>query len=408
MGEEICCVVLFCSFRCFFCVTHCTVGSHKVKRKFRFYPSPAQEKALASLFGCARFVYNAALAWRKEEYVAGRKPTYVKSSAWLTKLKREKEFLGAVSCVPLQQSLRHLETAYQRFFKKQAGFPAFKKRGHRQACEFTERAFTFKNGKLSLAKIGELDVVWTLPLEAAPTTVTVVREPSGKYFVTLTVLEADKALPPAAGKIGVDLGIETFATLSDGRKFKAPEKIRKLRGKLSALQRKHSRKQKGSRRREKARIRLARLSEHLANVRQDFLHKLSSSLVRENQVIAIEDLNVKGMQRNRPLARAIGEQGWRQFREMLKYKCAWRGRSLEVVSRWLPSSKTCSCCGAKASLTLKDRSWTCACGTTHDRDVNAAVNILAAGLAVNARGGAVRPARTYVLKARPAKREPTS
>lgn len=378
---------------------------HKVKRRFRFYPTPAQENALAQVFGCARFVYNNALAWRKAEFSEGRKPSYNKSSAWLTLFKREHEFLNDVSCVPLQQGLRHLQTAYQRFFKKQSGFPSFKRRDNRQSCEFTERAFSYKNGELSLSKIGRLNVVWTLPLQSKPTTVTVVKEPSGKYFVTLALLESEKTLPPSDKIVGVDLGIETFATLSDGRKFKAPAKIRKLRKKLSALQRKHSRRQKGSKRREKARLKVARLHEHIANVRNDFLHKLSTSLVRENQVIAIEDLHTRGMLKNRKLARAISEQGWRQFRDMLEYKCEWGGRKLEIVSRWLPSSKTCSHCGEKKALTLKDRVWSCACGATHDRDVNAAKNILAAGQAVIARGGSVRPARTYVLKARPAKRE---
>jgi putative transposase len=379
---------------------------HKVKRRFRFYPSEAQKVELSKVFGCVRYVYNTSLDWRKTEFEAGRKPSYNKNSSWLTSFKREKEFLNDVSCVPLQQSLRHLQTAYQRFFKKQSGFPSFKSRDHRQSCEFTERAFSYKNGQLSLSKIGRLDVVWTLSLKAKPTTVTVIKEPSGKYFVTLTLLEADKALPPSITSVGIDLGIETFATLSDGRKFKSPAKIRKLRKKLAALQRKHSRRQKGSKRREKARVKVARLHEHIANVRNDFLQKLSTLIVRENQTIAIEDLHTKGMMKNRKLARAIGEQGWRQFREMLKYKCEWGGRKLEIVSRWLPSSKTCSCCGEKTTLTLKDRSWTCACGATHDRDVNAAQNILAAGQAVIARGGSVRPARTYVLKARPAKREP--
>ena len=379
---------------------------HKVKRRFRFYPSEAQKVELSKVFGCVRYVYNASLDWRKTEFEAGRKPSYNKNSSWLTLFKREKEFLNDVSCVPLQQSLRHLQTAYQRFFKKQSGFPTFKSRDNRQSCEFTERAFTYKNGQLSLSKIGKLDVVWSMPLASKPTTVTVIKEPSGKYFISLTLLEAEKALPPSAVSVGIDLGIETFATLSDGRKFKSPAKIRKLRKKLAALQRQHSRKQKGSKRREKARVKVARLHEHIANVRNDFLQKLSTLIVRENQTIAIEDLHTKGMMRNRKLSRAIGEQGWRQFREMLKYKCEWGGRKLEIVSRWLPSSKTCSCCGEKTALSLKDRVWSCACGATHDRDVNASQNILAAGQAAIARGGSVRPARTYVLKARPAKREP--
>jgi putative transposase len=381
---------------------------HKVKRKFRFYPTEAQKTALAKVFGCTRFVYNAALDWRKTEFAEGRKPSFVKSSAWLTLFKKEKEFLNEVSCVPLQQSLRHLDGAYQRFFKKQAKYPRFKARDNRQSCEFTASAFNFKNGQLSLSKIGRLNVKWTMALESKPTTVTVVKEPSGDYFVMLTVLENDKTLPPLQTSVGIDLGIETFATLSDGRKIKAPEKIRKLRKKLAALQRKHSRKKKGSKRREKARLKVARLHAHIANTRTDFLHKLSTSIVRENQTIAIEDLAVANMVKNRRLARAISEQGWREFRAMLEYKCKWRGRELITVSRWLPSSKTCSACGEKTSLTLKERAWTCKCGAKHDRDVNAAKNILAAGHAVSARGGAVRPARTYVLKARPVKRETLS
>lgn len=381
--------------------------AHKVKRRFRFYPSEVQKVELSKVFGCVRYVYNASLDWWKTEFEADRKPSYNKNSSWLTIFKREKKFLNDVSCVPLQQSLRHLQNAYQKFFKKQAGFPAFKRRDNRQSCEFTGRSVIYnKNGELSLSKIGRLNVVWTRSLEAKPTTVTVIKEPSGKYFVTLTLLEDEKALPPSDKIVGVDLGIETFATLSDGRKFKAPAKIRKLRKKLAALQRKHSRRQKGSKRREKARLKVARLHEHIANVRNDFLHKLSTSLVRENQAVAIEDLHTKGMMKNCKLSRAIGEQGWRQFRDMLKYKCKWGGRKLEIVSRWLPSSKTCSCCGEKTTLTLKDRSWTCACGATHDRDINAAKNILAAGQAAIARGGSVRPSRAYVLKARPAKREP--
>lgn len=380
---------------------------HKVKRKFRFYPTPAQKTALAQVFGCTRFVYNAALDWRKAQFDAGNKPSFVKSSAWLTLFKTEKEFLNDVSCVPLQQSLRHLQTAYQRFFKKQAKFPTFKSRDNRQSCEFTQRAFTCKNGQLSLAKIGRLDVVWTLPLQSSPTTVTIIKEASGEYYASLTILESDKTLPTLTTSVGIDLGVETFATLSDGRKFKQPSEIRKLRKKLARLQRQHSRKTKDSKRREKARIRVAKTHQHIANVRNDFLQKLSTQLVRENQTISIEDLHTKGMMKNRKLARAIGEQGWRQFRDMLSYKCEWYGRKLEIVSRWLPSSKTCSSCGEKTALTLKDRSWICpSCGTTHDRDVNAAINISAAGLAASARGGAVRPERTYVLKARPVKREP--
>lgn len=377
----------------------------KVKRRFRFYPDETQKIALAKVFGCSRFVYNAALEWRKSEYEAGGKPNYHGSSAWLTELKKEKEFLREVSCVPQQQALRHLQTAYGNFFRKRAKFPKFKRRDNRQSAEFTKSAFTFKNGSLCLAKIGKLNVAWSMDVPD-PSSVTVVKEPSGKYFVTLTVEETVKQFPTVDASVGIDLGIETFATLSDGRKFKLPASIKKSRKRLAALQRQHSKKTKGSKRREKSRIKLARAHERVVNIRKDFLHKLSTSIVRENQAVAIEDLKVSAMMKNRRLARAIGEQGWREFRDMLAYKCEWHGRNLVVADRWLASSKTCSCCGEKTKLTLAQRSWVCPCGAENDRDVNAAKNILAAGHAASARGGSVRPARTYVLKARPSKREP--
>lgn len=380
---------------------------HKVKRRFRFYPTKEQEIALSKIFGCTRFVYNHGLNWRKEQFENGNKPTYNKSSSWLTNFKNEYEFLNDVSCVPLQQSLRHLQTAYVNFFKKRAKYPTFKKRNNRQSCEFTERAFLYKNKSLRLSKIGKLNIVWTLELESKPTTVTVIKEPSGKYFVSLTIVENDKFLFKIDSSIGVDLGIETFATLSNGQKFKQPEKIRKLRKKLAALQRKHSRTKKDSKRREKARIKVARLHEYIVNIRKDFLHKLSTQLVRENQTICVENLNVKGMIKNRKLSRCISEQGWRDFINMLTYKCLWSKRKLEVVDRWFASSKTCSKCGEKQALKLSERSWECSsCGTIHDRDINASINILAAGQAAIARGGSIRPERIYFLKARPMKREP--
>lgn len=375
---------------------------HKVKRQFRFYPTQTQKVELAKIFGCVRFVYNHALEMRKRIYEEGGKPTYNSSSAWLTGFKQEHSFLNEVSCVPLQQSLRHLQTAYANFFRKLTKFPTFKSRGNRQSAEFTQRAFSYKNGQLSLAKIGRINVKWSLDLESEPTTVTVIKNACGQYFVTLTLLEASRQMPSSDKSIGVDLGIETFATLSDGRKFKQPVSIRKARKKLAMLQRKHSRTIKGSKRREKARVKVARAHQHVVNVRTDFLQKLSTQLVRENQTISIEDLGTSDMLKNRRMARLISEQGWRQFRDMLTYKCGWYGRELKLVNRYLPTSQICSTCGEKTKLELSVRMWSCACGATHDRDINAATNILAGGQPVTARGGRER---TYVLK-RSSKREP--
>lgn len=376
---------------------------HKVKRQFRIYPTPAQEIELAKAFGCVRFVYNHALEMRKRIYDEGGKPTYNSSSAWLTGFKKEHEFLNEVSCVPLQQSLRHLQTAYVNFFKKRSGFPKFKVRGNHQSAEFTQRAFSYKNGQLSLAKIGRINVKWSLDLESEPTTVTVTKNACGQYFVTLTLLEASREAPKTDASVGIDLGIETFATLSDGRKFKQPASIRKARKKLALLQRRHAKTVKGSKRREKARLRVARAHQHVVNVRTDFLQKLSTQIVRENQTISIEDLGTNDMLKNRRMARLISEQGWRQFRNMLTYKCEWYGRELKLVDRYMPTSQTCSTCGEKTKLELSVRTWSCACGAVHSRDVNAAINILAGGQPVPARGGRER---TYVLK-RSSKREPS-
>lgn len=350
-----------------------------LRRNFRFYPTPKQEKEFSKLFGCIRLVYNSALSWRKESYEKGEKPNYSKSSSWLTDLKRidDYSFLRDVSCVPLQQSLRHLQTAYTNFFRGQAEFPTFKKRSNQQSCEFTSRAFTFRDGELSLAKIGKLKVRWSKGLQSKPSTVTVIKNASGQYFVSLTLKESVKQFPKNDSSIGIDLGIETFATLSDGRKFKQPSQIRKRRKILAHRQRQLSQKKKGSRNWVKARIKVAKEHQKISNIRKDFLHKLSTKLVRENQTISMETLDVSKMlqDNSKELSRLIGEQGWHEFKRMIEYKCLWRNREFRLSGQFFASTQTCSECGRKTKHKLETRNWTCKCGAEHDRDINAAVNI---------------------------------
>ena len=370
--------------------------------KFRIYPTPEQETVLRKTVGSCRFVYNWALAKRREAWVQEKKSlSYAKNCKALTELKDSEslDWLNEVSSVCLQQSLRNLDSAFNNFFKKRSSYPVFKSRKNGGSARFLGDAFRIKGDSLFLAKIKTpIKVAWSRTLSGEPSQVSVSLNAAGQWFASFLCEEEILYLPPTNNKVGVDVGIESFCTLSDGQKFSQPKKIRRLRKKLARLQRLHSRKQKSSRNREKARLKVARLHQHVKNVRTDFLHKLSTKLVHENQVIALEDLTVSNMVKNRHLARAISEQGWREFRSMLEYKCKWYGRELVTVDRFFPSSKTCSCCGRKKKLSLDMREWTCECGATHDRDTNAAKNILAAGLAVAACGADGRPTKNYVLR----------
>lgn len=352
--------------------------------------------------GSCRFVYNWALQQRRAAWVASKtNVSYSQTAKALTGLKGDTthEWLNEVSSVCLQQSLRNLDTAFSSFFKKRANYPAFKARKNGGSAQFMARASRLEGDSLYLAKIKTpIKVVWSRKLSGEPSQCTISQNAAGQWFASFLCDEDITKLNPSNNKIGIDLGITNFATLSDGRKFQSPKSIRKLRKKMARLQRLHSRKAKGSKNREKARVKAARLHQHIANIRKDFLHKLSTQLIRENQAIALEDLAVSNMTKNRKLSRCISEQGWADFRTMLKYKCEWYGRELLVVDRFYPSSKTCSCCGARAVLTLKDRAWSCTCGASHDRDVNAAKNILAAGQAVSACGVDGRPTKNYVLR----------
>ncbi|MGW6933667.1 RNA-guided endonuclease InsQ/TnpB family protein [Lentzea sp. NPDC054927] len=376
----------------------------QVKRafKYRFYPTEAQAAELARTFGCVRKVYNLALQARTEAWTQrGERVGYEATSAMLTLWKRTEElaFLSDVSAVPLQQTLRHLQTGFTNFFAKRARYPRFKSRKKSRACaEYTRSAFRWRDGTLTLAKMAEpLDVRWSRPPPegAVPSTVTVSRDATGRWFVSLLCEDASVTpLPATHAVVGIDVGLDHLLTLSTGEKISNPRHERRDRMAMARAQRALCRKQKGSSNRAKARVRVARVHARITDQRADSLHKITTRLVRDNQTLVIEDLTVSNMIGNRRLARGIGDAGWRQFRQFLEYKADWYGRDVITVDRWFPSSKLCSVCGALATaMPLHMRTWTCPCGTTHDRDVNAARNILAAGLAVTVCGADVRPQR---------------
>ncbi|NYF57432.1 RNA-guided endonuclease InsQ/TnpB family protein [Micromonospora purpureochromogenes] len=364
-----------------------------VKRayKYRFYPSPQQAEQLNRTFGCVRLVYNRALDARTSAWTTDRqRTTYVQTSGWLTEWKRTEElaFLNDVSSVPLQQTLRHLQAGFVAFWDKRARYPRFKsKRKSRASAEYTRSAFRWRDGLLTLAKMDEpLAIVWSraLPKDAQPSTVTVSRDAAGRWFVSLLIEDPTvTSLPATDAAVGLDAGITSLVTLSNGEKVTNPRHEGADRRKLAKAQRELSRKARDSRNRAKARLKVARIHARIADRRRDLLHKLSTRLVRENQTVVIEDLSVRNMLRNHSLARAISDAAWADLRRMIEYKSGWYGRRVISVSRWYPSSKTCSTCAqVNASISLSVRAWTCpGCGTSHDRDVNAARNILAAGLA---------------------------
>ncbi|MEU6257081.1 RNA-guided endonuclease TnpB family protein [Streptomyces sp. NPDC047043] len=375
-----------------------------VKRafKYRFYPSDAQAAELSRTFGCVRKVYNLALAARTQAWARQERVNYNQTSAMLTAWKKTGElaFLNDVSSVPLQQTLRHLQTAFTHFFAKRARYPRFKSRKKsRKSAEYTTSGFRFRDGRLTLAKMAQpLDIVWSRPLPqgARPSTVTVSQDSAGRWFVSLLCEDPGlKPLPATDAAVGVDVGLDHLLTLSTGEKIANPRHERRDRTRLAKAQRSVARKAKGDgANRRKARRRVAKIHARIVDRRRDGLHKLTTRLVRDNQTIVIEDLIVRNMVKHRSLARAISDAAWAEFRSLLEYKAAWYGREVIAVDRFFPSSRLCSHCGTLAeSMPLHVRTWTCDCGTTHDRDVNAAKNLLAAGRAVSACGAGVRPQR---------------
>lgn len=381
----------------------------KVKRayKYRFYPTDEQRKHLARTFGCVRFIYNWGLSTRKTAYKErGEKLYYHDLAAMLPALKREYPWLGEVSSVPLQQSLRHLDTAYKHFFEGRANYPTFKKKQNDQAATYASNAFKWDGKALILAKMDEPLAIRfhrALPEGSKPTTITISKDSANRYFVSFLVEEDMKPLPVTPRMVGLDLGLKTMVVTSDGQMHGNPRFFAKDEKKLAKAERGKARKKKGSKNRAKARLKVARLHKRIAERRRDYQHQLSAQIVHENQVICVESLAVKNMVQNHNLAKAISDVGWGEFVRQLEYKATWYGRTLVKIDRFSPSSKTCSACGhVLETLTLDVREWVCSvCGVCHDRDMNAAKNILAEGLSVNACGGNGRPARPKGQRAVP-------
>ncbi|MEU8385690.1 transposase, partial [Streptosporangium sp. NPDC048865] len=365
----------------------------QLRYSYRLCPDTAQRQALARAFGCARVVFNDGLRARQDAREVGlahlsdaelsRRLTAVKATP-------ERAWLGEVSAVVLQQALADLNTAYRAFFASvtgrrkgpKAGPPRYRSRkDNRQAIRFTKNArfAVTAGGRLRLPKIGDVAVRWSRPLPSEPSSVTIVKDAAGRYLASFVVETGDEPLPEVTAEAGVDLGLTHFAVLSDGQKIDNPRILRRAAKKLRKAQKALSRKAKGSNNRTKAVVKVARAHARVADARRDFAHKLSARLIRDNQAIYVEDLSVKGLARTR-LARSVHDAGWSAFVGMLEYKAARYGRTFAGIGRWFPSSKPCSQCGSVATaLPLNVRSWVCLCGAAHDRDVNAAIDILAEG-----------------------------
>jgi len=353
--------------------------------KYRFYPTAQQTDLFTKTFGCVRYVWNALLEWRSKEYsVNAVKINYLKTSAKLTEIKKSTEFLKEVSSVALQQSLRNQDVAFSNFFRKDAEYPNFKNRHGRQSFQLMENAFTIEDDKVYIAKSKEpLNIVFHRPLEGNQSSLTISKDCANRYFVSFGTEVDIEPLPYLNKTIGIDLGLTDFVITSDGEKIKPLKSFIKYQKLLKKVQQSLAKKLKGSNNRKKAKVKVAKVHNKIADCRKDFLHKLSRKLINENQVISLEKLNVAGMIKNHKLAKGIQDASWSEFVRQLKYKALWYGRTIVQVSTWFPSSKLCSDCGFKTKeMPLDIREWICSnCGEFHDRDINAARNLNTAGLA---------------------------
>ncbi|AXD07547.1 IS200/IS605 family element transposase accessory protein TnpB [Salmonella enterica subsp. diarizonae] len=365
--------------------------------KYRFYPTPGQVELLAQTFGCVRFVYNSILRWRTDAYYKRQeKIGYTQARARLTALKKEPEFawLNDVSSVPLQQALRHQQAGLSNFFAGRARYPTFKSKRHKQAATLTDAAFKYRDGRLYMAKSkAPLDVRRSRPLPSVPSTVTVSKDAAGRYFVSCLCESEPASLPLTSSMVGIDVGLKDVFVTDSGFRSGNPRHTAKYAARLALLQRRLSKKAKGSKNRARARLKVARLHAKIADCRMDALHKATRKLINENQVVCVESLKVKNMLRNPSLSKAIADAGWSEFVRQLRYKGEWAGRSVVAIEQFFPSSKRCSRCGfTMKKMPLDVRKWLCPeCGADHDRDINAARNIKAAGLAVLACGEPVIP-----------------
>ncbi len=352
--------------------------------QYRFYPTDQQRQSLAQLFGCVRVVWNDALALCKQSQKKPKSAELQKLVITQAKRTEERAWLSEVSNIPLQQSVADLETAFKNFFEsckgkrkgKKVGDPKFKKRTNSQSARLTRGGFSMKGNGVYLAKIGIVKPIWSRVLPSEPSSVTIIKDCANRFFISFVVEIEPVCIEAKNQSVGIDLGIKTFAVMSNGEKAESPS-YKELDRKIRKLQRKLSRQSAGSNRRNKTRLKVAKLHNQVADTRKDFLHKLSTKVVSENQTIVLEDLNVSGMIKNRKLAKAISQQGWHEFRALCEAKCEKYGRDFRVISRWEPTSQICCSCGFRwGKLALKVRALKClSCGTDHDRDENAAKNI---------------------------------
>ncbi len=358
--------------------------------KYRLYPNKEQEIILAKHFGCVRYIYNWALSTKIEKYKTEKKTeNFISLGNKLPELKKELKWLKEVNSQSLQSSLKNVDNAFKRFFKEKKGFPKFKSKKSRKDSFHVPQLgkVNWDNETISVPKIKNIKTVLSKQFCGKIKTITIRRVPSGKYFASILV-ETDNIIPVKptvyeSSTIGIDVGLKTFATFSTGEKIDNPKFLKKSQKKLKYAQYVLSKRVKGSKNRDKQRIKVARLFEKITNQRNDFLHKLTHKLTHDNQVnsIVIEDLNVSGMMKNHCLAGSIGDASWNKFFEFLSYKCEWYGKNLITIGRFDPSSKMCSCGVINNQLTLKDREWTCAsCRKHHDRDILASNNIKHFGL----------------------------
>ncbi len=375
--------------------------------KYRLFPSDSQKTQLAHTFGCARFVWNLGLELRSKTYQETQQSlSYAQTTEALTQWKKkpQKAFLNQVSSVVLQQSLRNLDAAFENFFEKRAAYPRFKSRKDKQSVRYQTNAFTFRDGRITLAKQDEpLEISWSRPLpdDAKLISATVSKDKAERYFISILVETDIQPLPQTSADVGIDVGIKTLAMCSNGNKLENPRPLYKAAKRLRLKQRRLSRKVKGSNNRNKQRIKVAKQHAKIRDIRTDNIHKFTTATIRENQAVYVEGLNVAGMLKNHKLAKHLSDASFAEIFRQLQYKANWYGRDFVPLDQFFPSSKLCGNCGhLLLKLPLSVREWTCPeCDTRHDRDGNAATVILLAGRYLRATGSDAREVNASEIRA---------